>query len=155
VVGAELVAGYVFAWLVRKAKRVGTRADGQVDEALDAGVDRLGRHLHELVAGTLHGDPAFERLEAEARQGLEAPSPRTAQRVALALEDAAEHDPGFGSAVEDLVERLKAGGAVAGAGGLAVGGWLEVRAQGGSIAAGVIHGGAQIANPPVPGPPKN
>jgi hypothetical protein len=38
------------------------------------------------------------------------------------------------------------------AGGLAVGGDISVHASGGSVAAGVIHGGVQLGNPPVPGP---
>ena len=150
--GAEVVVGYVFAWLVRKAKRVGERADDHVDEALDAGVDRLGEKLHDLVTGRLRGESALERLESEAGEGKEAPSPRTAQRMALALEDAAEQDPEFAGAVEGLVSELKAASAVAGAGGLAVAGSLTIHAEGGSIAAGVIHGGAQVGNPSVPGP---
>ena len=150
--GGEVVVGYVFAWLVRKARRVGERVDGQVDEAVDGGVDRLGGKLHDLVAGRLQGDPALERLSAEAEQGLEVPSPRTAQRVALALEDAAERDPRFAQAVQELVSRLAAGSAVAGEGGMAVAGSMEIRAEGGSIAAGVVHGGARVGNPPAPGP---
>jgi hypothetical protein len=151
-VGADVVVGYVFAWLVGKARRVGARADGQVDEALDAGVDRVGERLHELVSGRLHDDPAWERLTGEAREGLEVLSARTGARVALALEDAVEHDPAFGGAVDELVARLSAGGTVAGPGGVAVAGSLDIRAGGGSIAAGVIHGGARVGNPLVPGP---
>jgi hypothetical protein len=152
VVGADLVVGYAFAWLVGKAKRMGGHVDGQVDEALDAGVDRVGERLCELVAGRLHDDAAWGRLATEARQGLETPSSRTAQWVVLALEEAAEDDPVFGSAVNDLVTRLQTGETAAGPGGLVVAGSLEIRAEGGSIAAGVIHGGAQIGNPTVPGP---
>jgi hypothetical protein len=154
VVGADLVVGYLFSWLVRKAKRVGTCADERIDQALDAGVDRAGERLHELVAGRLHGDPAFERLSVEAGQRLKEPTPRTAQRVTLALEDAAEQDPGFADAVDALVAILAAGSAVAGAGGLAVAGPMQVHAEGASIAAGVVNGGARITNPPVPGPPR-
>ena len=42
VVGAEMVVGYVFAWLAGKGGRAARRADQQVDEAVDATVDRLG-----------------------------------------------------------------------------------------------------------------
>lgn len=153
-VGADIVVGYLFAWLVRKAKRVGQRADEQVDRALDAGVDRAGERLHALVANRLPDDPALKRLNAEAEQGALEPSQRTAQRVALALEDAAEQDPDFGGAVDELIAGLVAGGAAAGPGGFAVAGSMEVHAESGSIAAGVVHGGARIANPPVPGLPK-
>lgn len=68
-VGAEIAVGYMFAWLVRKVRRAGKRADGQVDMALDASVDRLGEKLHELVSGRLHGDAALERLAGSATQG--------------------------------------------------------------------------------------
>jgi hypothetical protein len=44
------------------------------------------------------------------------------------------------------------GGVSAGQGGLAVGGNVDIRAEGGSIAAGVIHGGAQIGRPLAPDP---
>jgi hypothetical protein len=128
VVGAELVVGYVFAWLVGKGKQVGARADGQVDEVLDAGVDRVGERLHGLVAGKLRGDRAWERLTAEAGEGFDAPSPRTAQRVVLALEEAGDEDAPFAAMVEDLVRRLQAagGGVGAGDGGVAVSGSVSV-----------------------------
>jgi hypothetical protein len=153
-VGADLVVGYLFSWLVRKAKRVGARADEQVDQALDAGVDRAGERLHELVAGRLHGNPAFERLSIEAGQGLKEPTQQTTQQVASALDDAAKQDPDFADAVDELVATLAAGSAVAGTGGLAATGPVRIRADSGSIAAGVVNGGARITNPPVPGPPK-
>jgi hypothetical protein len=40
----------------------------------------------------------------------------------------------------------------AGDGGFAVGGNVEIRADGGSVAGGVIQGGVNIGNPPLPGP---
>ena len=155
-VGAEIAVGYMFAWLVRKARRAGERADGQVDAALDAGVDRLGQKLHDLVAGRLHGDTALERLTSEAQQELEAPSARLVQRVALALEDAADDDPEFGATVQDLVRRLqeaeRTGSSVSAAGGgLAVGGNMDVHAEGGSFAAGVVSGNVSFGNPQKPG----
>lgn len=42
--------------------------------------------------------------------------------------------------------------ASAGAGGLAVGGKVDIRADKGSIAAGVIHGGANVGTPTTPDP---
>jgi hypothetical protein len=159
VVGAELAVGYVFAWLMRKGKRVGGRADEQVDTALDAGVDRAGEKLYELVAGKLQDDPALERLTGEAARGLEAPSPRLAQRVALALEDAADDDAPFSAALEELVKSLQAAESSdrravrAGDGGLAVGGSVLIHAEGGSFAAGVVRD-VHVGNPSMPGPPK-
>ncbi|MCF3132092.1 hypothetical protein [Streptomyces olivochromogenes] len=43
----------------------------------------------------------------------------------------------------------------AGPGGVAAGGNMDVHAEDGSIAAGVIHGGAHIGPPPTPDPPKD
>jgi len=156
VVGAEIAVGYMFAWLVRKARRAGERADGQVDMALDASVDRLGEKLHELVSGRLHGDAALERLAAEAQQKPETPSQRAVQRVALALEDAADDDPEFGVAVEELVRQLQAAeqkdrSVSASDGSVAVGGDVNVRAKDGSFAAGVVQGDVSFGNPHAPG----
>ncbi|MFC9399126.1 hypothetical protein ACFTWS_39295 [Streptomyces sp. NPDC057027] len=59
-------------------------------------------------------------------------------------------------AVEDLRALLSqhtAHGEVSTGGrGLAIGGNATIRAEGGSIAAGVINGGAHIGNPPMPDP---
>lgn len=153
--GAELVAGYVFAWLVRKAGRVGVRADGHLDAVLDAAVDRSGERLLELVSGRLQGDPAFERLASEAEQGLEEPTARTTQRVTLALEDAAEDDPAFGQDVGALVAELKAafensGSVRAADGGFAAGGDIDIQATGGAVVAGKIVGNVST-NPQMPG----
>ncbi|MFC8851517.1 hypothetical protein ACFT5D_00415 [Streptomyces sp. NPDC057144] len=51
-----------------------------------------------------------------------------------------------------LAQHTPQGGALAGQGGLAVGGNVDIRAEQGSIAAGVIHGGAHIGRPPAPDP---
>ncbi|WP_326697757.1 hypothetical protein OG909_10675 [Streptomyces sp. NBC_01754] len=40
----------------------------------------------------------------------------------------------------------------AGQGGLAAGGNMDIRAEGGSVAAGILHGGAHLSSPPVPDP---
>jgi hypothetical protein len=154
-VGAELVVGYVFAWFAGKARRAAGRADAQVVCLVDEGVDRLGGRLHELVAGRLRNDPALERLEGEAERGLGEPSARVKQRVVLALEDAAADDPGFDAELEEVVRLLEAAhrnaGVFAEGGGLAAGGDVNVRAQGGSFAAGVVQGNVTFANPRVPG----
>jgi hypothetical protein len=153
VVGAELVVGYVFAWFAGKGRRAARRADGQVDQAVDAAVDRLGQKLHELVAGKLDGDPSLVKLQDEASQGGAEPSERTRTRVALALEDAAEQDPRFGVAIEELVRQLhKArGGVSSGEGGAAVGGDVRVQADNGAFAAGIVQGDVSFQNPQVPG----
>ncbi len=158
-VGTEVVVGYVFAWLVRKARRAGARADTHADAAVDAAVDRVGEKLHALVAGKLAADSALKRLNAEAIEGAEAPTPRTVQRVALALEEAIEQDASFGGALGLLAEQYQAaigiGTAVAGDGGLAIGGPVSVQADHGSVAAMVMTGGVNVGgNPPQPGTPR-
>jgi len=144
-VGAELVVGYVFAWLVGKGKRAALRADQQVDQAVDATVDLVSERLHALVAGSLSGDASLERLTQEADQGTAEPSARTRTRVVLALEDAVEQDPDFAAALEDLVRRLQS--VRSGDGGVSVGGNVRVQADGGSFAAGFVQGDVSFGNP--------
>lgn len=156
--GIELAVGYVSAWAVRKAKRVAGRADAEVDRTLDAAMDRL----HGLVGDKLGDDPDLRRLVEEAGRGQAAPGGHAGRRVRLALEDAAESDPGFAEALAGAVRQVQAldrgvgviattGSVAAGDGGLAVGGNMDVRAGDGSVAAGHV-GGVTIGNPPQPGP---
>ncbi|MER5860276.1 hypothetical protein ABT131_32465 [Streptomyces sp900105245] len=150
----EIAVGYAFAWLVGKARRVAGRADTEVDRGLDAGMDRL----HELISGKLGEDPALERAREEAEAGSQEPSQRTRQRLELALEDAAERDPDFAQALEELVRQLQmtngAGGVSASGDGQAVGGSVDIRAEHGAAAA-LRMGDVTIeasGNPPQPGP---
>ena len=136
--GIDIAVGYVFAWLGRKAKRVGGGADREVDRSLDAGMDRL----HELVSRKLGEDPALTRAAEEVAQGQEQPSERTRRRLADSLEDAAEHDPGFQQALAALVAQLQEAAAAAGGGGVvasgsgsAIGGSVRITAEDGSAAA--------------------
>ncbi|MFI1094141.1 hypothetical protein [Streptomyces sp. NPDC020917] len=149
-VGVEIAVGYVFAWAVRKARRVGGRADAEVDQVVDAAMERL----HALVARRLGPDASLTRVEEEAAAGGEL-TPRTRQRLELALEDAVERDAVFAEALNQAVEEVRAaagpGGVSAGDGGLAVGGDLDIRADHGSAAA-VRMGDVRLGNPPVPGP---
>lgn len=100
--GLELVAGYLAVWAMRKAGRVARRADAEVDQALDAALDRL----HEAIEAKVGGEPALTQLEQEASDGVD--QPRTRERVRLAVEDAADHDPAFATAVEQLVGEVRA-----------------------------------------------
>ncbi|MFJ7911173.1 hypothetical protein [Kitasatospora sp. NPDC096204] len=109
-VGMELAVGFLFAWAVRKAKRVAGRVDTEVDQALDAGMDRL----HEVVAVRLGTDPALERMIEEADSGLPEPTDRTRQRLRLALEEAAENDTGFAGTLREAVAEVQAAEAAAG-----------------------------------------
>jgi hypothetical protein len=100
-IGLELVAGYLVAWAVRKARHVSGRLDGEVDAALDVGLDRL----HDVVAAKLGEDTALRALEPEAA-GNNVVAERTRTRVSLALEDAAEKDPGFASLLAETLDQL-------------------------------------------------
>jgi hypothetical protein len=99
--------------------------------------------LHELVCGKLGADPALERLQGEARAGNPEPAPDTRRALALALTDAAANDAAFAAALRQ-----------------AVGGNLDIRAEGGGVAAGAIHGDVHVnlrspataAQEPVPWP---
>lgn len=152
--GVEVAVGYAFAWLVRKVRRAAGRADAEVDRGLDAGMDRL----HDLISSKLGDDPALARAIGEAEQGGEELSERTRRRLTDSVEDAAERDPGFAGALEKLVEELQAasaaGGVSASGDGQAVGGNVNIRAEGGAAAAqwmGNVWIGA-TGNPPMPGP---
>jgi hypothetical protein len=96
---------------VRKLRRIGGRADAEVDRALDAGMDAV----HDLVSARLGEDPALAALEEQVPAGGE--SERTVRRVTDAIADAAETDPRFaarlGRLVEELRAREQAGGSVA------------------------------------------
>ena len=101
--GVELVAGVAVGYLVRKLRRVGVRADAELDRALDAGMDAV----HELVTAKLGQDPALEALQAQADAPEGQVSERTVRRVTDALADAAETDPGFAEQLRRLVEELQ------------------------------------------------
>ncbi|BDM69738.1 hypothetical protein HEK616_32250 [Streptomyces nigrescens] len=75
-------------------------------------------------------------------------------RIEAVLEslDEAERDRAADELRSLLAQHAPGSGVSAGPGSLAVGGTANIRAEGGSIAAGVIHGGAHIGNPQLPDP---
>lgn len=141
VTGVELVVGYLIAWAVRKAKRVGVRTDQEVDYVLDTGMD----HVHELVAGKLGNDPALRKLEAEAIESGDA-SQRTRTRVQLALDDAIENDPEFADALSGALKQVQVGDRA-----VAIGGDLNMHAESGSAV--FWHAENVTINPGPPDPP--
>ncbi|MFJ8936457.1 hypothetical protein ACIRL0_12185 [Streptomyces sp. NPDC102365] len=147
--GVEIAVGYVCAYLVRKARRAGQQVDVEVDRAVDAGMGRV----HELVSSALGGDPSLERAEEQAEAGEV--SERTRRRLADAVDEAADRDTAFASALQRAVEQLQevAGAAIATEDGIAIGGNVFIRAEGGAVAA-VRMGDVTMGNPPVPGPHK-
>lgn len=149
--GIEIAVGYMFAWAVRKGRRVADRTDAEVDRGLDAAMDQL----HALVSRKLGADAAVQKLAEEAGTGQDELSDRTRRRVQLSLEDAVEQDPDFAEALQRAVLELRAlsrlgGGHSAGDGGQAVGGNVDIRADHGSVAAWST-GNVAMGNPPQPG----
>ena len=142
VIEASVIAGYVIAWVLRKAKRAGDRLDTEADAVMDAGLDKL----HEVVATKLGAHPVLDEAQDEGQV-----SELTRQQVELAITAAARKDDAFGQAVTDLVAQLRAaeqaGGrsVVAGAGARVFTGDADARARDSGIAFGQIGGDASGA----------
>jgi hypothetical protein len=97
-----LVVGYLTAWALQKARRVGERADDTVDHVLDSAMDRL----EATVLGKVGDQPAVLQLEREAVQGTVAnPTARQAEHV---IAVAAAHDETFARQLRTLVEEIRA-----------------------------------------------
>ncbi|MFE0461250.1 hypothetical protein ACFW1A_18590 [Kitasatospora sp. NPDC058965] len=151
----EAAVACVFAWGVRKARRVGGRADAEVDAALDATMDRV----HDLVVTRLGTGGEVGRLELEAAAGQPEPSALTAGNVTAALGEAVAQDPGFADRLREAVRLLEEAKRAAapqalGAYRITVGGDVTNEARDGSLAATIVHveGGLTLGNPQVPGP---
>jgi hypothetical protein len=147
VIGVDLLAGAAVSYLIRKARRIGHRADGHVDEILDEGTDRVC----DLIEGALGLDPSLTLLDEQAQAGTE--SDRTIRRAEDAISEKAEADAEFRQRLELLLIQLESvpGGArVSAPGGVAAGRDVSIRASGGGVAAAVM--GAVTVNPPPPGP---
>lgn len=159
VIEAGVVAGYLVAWAVGKAKRVGGRLDAEADGAIDASLDRL----HEVVEAKLGGHPALAELvtEAEAAGDAGEVDDLTREQVELALTAAAGEDDLFGKEITDLVARVRqaeqaAGSPVtAGHGSVVFTGNAEAKADNGGVAIGQVAGDVYIgqgaADPHKPG----
>ncbi|WP_328455528.1 hypothetical protein OG780_36755 [Streptomyces sp. NBC_00386] len=96
--GVEVAAAMVFAWAVRKAQRVGGKADGIVDGT----IDELGDRAHNAVMAKLRGEPAAELAEVEAGQVLPVLAPEVREGLELAITEALRADP----SVQELLEQL-------------------------------------------------
>jgi hypothetical protein len=157
VIGLELVAGYLAAWAVGKARRVGRQLDEDTDLVLDASLDRL----HDLVVAKLGDDPALAKLEGEAAGAGEV-SERTRRRVADAVAEAAESDEEFSASLLGLLEVLERGrrggesAAASGTRSAVVMGNVDVKAEDGSAAALTMGDVAfGVADPSKPGQGKD
>ena len=96
-----LVIGYLTAWAVRKAQRVGNRADGAVDQVLDSAMDRLDA----LVRSRIGGDAAIARLEETASAGE--PDASVTRAAEQAVASAATADPAFAAEMRKLVDEIR------------------------------------------------
>ncbi|MFI6010720.1 hypothetical protein ACIBAG_18205 [Streptomyces sp. NPDC051243] len=142
--GAAVVqAAGTDAWtgLRQAVARWFSRGDGQREHAE---LERLDRTADELRSA--EADQA-ERLSIREEAAWQA-------RIEALLENLDQEERA--RAAEELrallAEQTPQSRASAGQGGLAVGGNADFRAEGGSIAAGVIHGGAHIGRPQTPDP---
>ena len=149
--GLEVVAGYLARWAWRRARKLA----GRVVDSVDAKIDEKLEQLYEVVAERLGGDSSLKRLEREATADLDTEpssvSPGVTDGVTYALSEAADEDPAFAERLRAAVDAAKAAMHVsAGDYGIAAGGNVHIHAEGGSIAAGTIHGSVTL-NPPPPG----
>jgi hypothetical protein len=143
VTDADPLAAAAVGYLVRRARR----ADTAVDEILDTGTDRVC----ELVTTALGDEPVLAQLDTQARKGTE--TERTRRRAQDAIADKLEADAGFAGQLEQLLRQLeKAPGGIllSAPAGVAAGRDVNIRAEGGGIAAGVM--GPVTVNPREPGP---
>lgn len=99
----SFVIGYLVSWMTNKARRVGQRADGRLDDVVDTQVDRLC----DFVLEKLGAEPAVRQLEREVTEGVD--NERTKLRLQLAVEEAAEQDTEFADTVRTLVEEIHKG----------------------------------------------
>ena len=145
VIEAGLVAGYVIAWMVRKARRAAGRLDSAADAVMDVGFDRL----YEMVATRLDGHPVLEELAHQAERAAEDDvevSPLTYRHVEHAVTAAAHDDEAFGHAVAQLAIRLSATSPVAPSStGPVFSGKADAKANRGGIAFGQVMGNVHIA----------
>jgi hypothetical protein len=149
-----MAVGYVTAWALRKARRVGGRLDNEAEAVIDAGLDRL----HEVVARRLGGHPALAELVEEAEQAGQV-TDLTRRQVELALTAAALKDEAFARAVTELVDGLQetervSGQVIAGPGSAVFTGDAHASARGGGIAigqAGQVSIAGQEPGPSGPG----
>ncbi|MER8002627.1 hypothetical protein [Streptomyces sp. NPDC095613] len=117
------------------------RGDAQREQAELERLDQTRASLE--AADAAEAERARIRLEASWQARIEA---------ALESLNEGERDQAGDHLRGLLAQHAPQGAVAAGRGGLAVGGNVDIRADGGSIAAGVIHGGAHIGTPPVPDP---
>ena len=120
------------------------RGDGQREQAELERLDRAAGELETAEGGVV------ERVRIRQEAAWQA-------RIETVLESL--DDSQRGRAAQELcallTQHAPGDGVSAGPGGLAAGGSVNIRADHGAIAAGVIHGGAHTGPPPVAGPSRD
>jgi hypothetical protein len=132
------------AWrgLRQQVARFFARGDDQRERAELKRLDETAAALESVDAN-----------EAEKMRIRQEASWQTRFEALLERLDEAEREQAAAQLRGILEEQAKASQAVsAGAGGIAAGAGIDIRADGGSIAAGVIHGGASVGTPTQPDP---
>ncbi|WP_331720511.1 hypothetical protein OG851_42855 (plasmid) [Streptomyces sp. NBC_00161] len=95
---------------------------------------------------------ATDRAQAERARISQEASWQARIEAMLENLDEVERDQAADQLRALLTEHVPQGRVTAGQGGLAAGGKVNISAEKGSIAVGVMHGGAQISPPPKPDP---
>ncbi|MGW1895133.1 hypothetical protein ACWCP6_33570 [Streptomyces sp. NPDC002004] len=117
------------------------RGEAQREQAELERLDRTAAALR--GAGPAEAAQARIRHEASWQARIEA---------VFEILDEAERHQAASQLRSVLAQHARFTEATTGPGGLAIGGNADLRADGGSIVAGVIHGGAHIGTPPTPDP---
>ncbi|SDM63885.1 hypothetical protein [Actinacidiphila guanduensis] len=97
--GIDLVAGYLLAWVLRRGQHASEQAGTEVDRVVDT---RL-RRLFELVAGRPDTASALERVVEEAESGRRQPTDRTRASVEAVLEQVAGQDGAFAAVLAEAL----------------------------------------------------
>ncbi|MER5259973.1 hypothetical protein [Streptomyces sp. NPDC002855] len=141
---ALVAAAGTDAWsgLRQAVARWFSRGDAQREQAE---LERLDQ-----TAAAVQADDAAEAQQARTRQQV---AWQTRIETLLERLDDAEREETAEELRSLLAQHAPEGDVIAGAGGL-VANTVDIRAEQGSIAAGVLHGGAQIGPPRLPDPPQ-
>jgi hypothetical protein len=97
-----LVVGYLSAWAVRKARRVGDRVDESADQALDILMDRLDAMVRDRIGAA----PAIIQLQEESAHG--SATSVTSREAEAAIADAVSADEQFASRLRVLTDEIRA-----------------------------------------------
>lgn len=122
------------------------RGDAERESGELARLDQTAADLAAVDPGSADGGVSAERIRIRQEALWQVRFESFLEGLAEAQREQAA------SELRTLLDEHRASGATAGDAGLAVGGDLNISADNGSVAAGVIHGGVQLSPPPSPAP---